>query len=103
MVRGGYKLIDLKDNDFTVGGASVTIAGTYAAIDTSKKETIIGGYKIAGAVRPESPVRFLKSGDNYVGTIVVAWTNTTSAIAYIITVTPADAVTIATATINSAA
>lgn len=48
-IKGGYKLIDFNETDITVGGAAVTIAGVYSAIERShRKQIVLTGLSIGG-------------------------------------------------------
>lgn len=47
---GGYKIIDLKGEDFTVG-VGKTIPGIYDAIEESRKPILLENYSIAGVDR----------------------------------------------------
>lgn len=48
-IKGGYKLIDFKETDITVGGEAVTIAGVYSAIESSyRKQIVLTGLSIGG-------------------------------------------------------
>ena len=48
-IKGGYKLIDFKETNITVGGDAVTIAGVYNAIESAyRKQIVITGLTIGG-------------------------------------------------------
>lgn len=102
-MRGGYQIISLKNSDFTPSGAGATVAGTFSAINYSYTVTgkmlQISDYKLGGVARPASAIRFVKSGDNYSGTITTIATDGVSIVSYDVIVTPADAVTIVTKTV----
>ena len=51
-IKGGYKLIDLKDSKLTVGGEGVTVKGIYNSIENSyNKPLILTGIHIGGIER----------------------------------------------------
>lgn len=87
-IKGGYKLIDLKDSKFTVGGDGITIKGIYNSIENSyNKPLILTGINIGGIEKNDIFVDFVVDSGNYVANI-----STTEKI----TITNADLVTIAT-------
>lgn len=89
-IKGGYKLIDLKDNKFTVGGAGITISGIYHSIEASyNKPLILTGINIGGIERNDIFVDFADDSGNYVANISTKES---------ITITNADLVTIAAIT-----
>lgn len=103
-MRGGYQIISLKNNNFVANGAGATVSGTYSAIDYSCTKTgkmiQLSDYKLGGTFRPASAIRFVKSGDNYEGTIATIPTDGISIVSYILVVTPEDAVTIVSRTVT---
>ena len=85
-IKGGYKLIDLKDSKFTVGGAGITIKGIYHSIESSyNKPLILTGINIGGVERNDIFVDFADDSGNYVANISTKES---------ITITNADLVTI---------
>lgn len=49
MIKGGYKIIDLKDTPFTTGGSAMMIDGIYDTIEASyRKPLLIAGLVIDG-------------------------------------------------------
>lgn len=81
---GGYKIIDLKNTDFTPGTAS-TVPGIYEAIEHNyRKATLVTNLIISGVEKFAGYVIFNVDNGNYVGTFGT----------YTITVTHGDAVTI---------
>lgn len=57
--KGGYKLIDFKETDITVGGAAVTISGVYASIENNyRKPTLITGLSIDGVEKEDCFINF---------------------------------------------
>lgn len=88
-IKGGYKLIDLKDSKLTVGdGAGVTVKGIYNSIENSyNKPLILTGINIGGVERNDVFIDFSDDSGSYVANI--------SATEKII-ITSADLVTIAT-------
>ena len=85
-IKGGYKLIDLKDNKFTVGGDGITIKGVYNSIENSyNKPLILTGLNIGNVERNDVFVDFKDDSGNYVANI-----STTEKI----TITNVDLVTI---------
>ena len=87
-IKGGYKLIDLKDNKFTVGGNGVTVKGIYNSIESSyNKPLILTGINIGGIERNDIFINFSVNSGNYVADISPTEK---------ITITNADLVKIAT-------
>ena len=69
-IKGGYKLIDLKDNKFTVGGTGVTVKGIYNSIESSyNKPLILTGINIGGIERNDIFINFSVNSGNYVANI----------------------------------
>ena len=69
-IKGGYKLIDLKDSKFTVGGDGVTIKGIYNSIENSyNKPLILTGINIGGVEKNDVFVDFNDDSGNYVANI----------------------------------
>lgn len=87
-IKGGYKLIDLKDSKLTVGGDGVTVKGVYNSIKNSyNKPLILTGINIGGVERNDIFIDFAFNSGNYVANISPTEK---------ITITNADLVTIAT-------
>ena len=87
-IKGGYKLIDLKDSKFTVGGDGITIKGIYNSIENSyNKPLILTGINIGGIEKNDVFVDFAVDSGSYVANISATEK---------ITITNADLVTIAT-------
>lgn len=85
-IKGGYKLIDLKDSKFTVGGDGITIKGIYNSIENSyNKPLILTGINIGGVEKNDVFVDFADDSGNYVANISATEK---------ITITNADLVTI---------
>ena len=88
MIKGGYKIIDFKDNPLTTGGEATTIAGIYDSIEGSyRKPILLSGLTIDNIERNDVYATPTVSGTNFVFT---AYGKT-------ITITEADAVTVANA------
>ena len=86
-IKGGYKLIDLKDNKFTVG-KGVTVKGIYNSIKNSyNKPLILTGINIGGIERNDVFIDFTVVSGSYVANISATEK---------ITITNADLVTVAT-------
>ena len=86
-IKGGYKLIDLKENKLTVGGEEVTVKGIYNSIKNSyNKPLILTGINIGGVERNDSFIDFAFNSGNYVANISATEK---------ITITNADLVTVA--------
>lgn len=65
--KGGYKLIDLKETDFTAGTAAA-VEGVYDAVENNYgKPTIVCGLVIGGVEKSDAYVNFAVSGTSYVG------------------------------------
>lgn len=87
-IKGGYKLIDLKDNKFTVDGDGVTVKGIYNSIKNNyNKPLILTGINIGDFERNDIFIDFAVDSGNYVANISATEK---------ITITNADLVTIAT-------
>lgn len=87
-IKGGYKLIDLKDSKLTVGGDGVTVKGVYNSIKNSyNKPLILTGINIGGVERNDIFIDFAFNSGNYVSNISPTEK---------ITITNADLVTVAT-------
>lgn len=87
-IKGGYKLIDLKENKLTVGGNGVTVKGIYNSIENSyNKPLILTGINIGGVERNDVFIYFANDSGNYVANISATEK---------ITITNADLVTITT-------
>lgn len=87
-IKGGYKLIDLKESKLTVGGGGVTVKGIYNSIENSyNKPLILTGINIGGVERNDVFVVFSVDSGNYVANISATEK---------ITITNADLVTITT-------
>lgn len=87
-IKGGYKLIDLEENKFTVGGDGITVKGIYNSIKNSyNKPLILTGINIGGIERNDIFIDFSVNSGNYVANISATEK---------ITITNADLVTIAT-------
>lgn len=85
-IKGGYKLIDLKDSKFTVGGDGITIKGIYNSIENSyNKPLILTGINIGGIEKNDVFVDFAVDSGSYVANISATEK---------ITITNADLVTI---------
>jgi hypothetical protein len=105
-MRGGYQLVNLQDNNFTVDGAGITIPGIFDIIerchDITGKDTIMSKYQVGGAHRPDTMVRFIVDGDNFTGGGGYTSAGTGDVGLYLWTVTPDDLVTIARVDVTSA-
>lgn len=87
-IKGGYKLIDLKDNKFTVGGSGITVKDIYNSIESSyNKPLILTGINIGGIERNDVFINFSDDSGSYVANISATEK---------ITITNADLVTITT-------
>lgn len=86
-IKGGYKLIDLKDSKLTVGDG-VTVKGIYNSIENSyNKPLILTGINIGGVERNDVFIDFSYNSGSYVANISATEK---------ITITSADLVTITT-------
>lgn len=88
MPKGGYKIINFADVALTTGGEAVTIEGVYEAIEASyRKPLLLSRLTIDGAEKNDVFAAPTTSGSNYVFTVY----------GKTITITNADAVTVANA------
>ena len=86
-IKGGYKLIDLKDSKLTVD-EGVTVKGIYNSIKNSyNKPLILTGINIGGVERNDIFIDFAYNSGSYVANISATEK---------ITITNADLVTVAT-------
>lgn len=64
-IKGGYKLIDLKESKLTVGGDGVTVKGIYNSIENSyNKPLILTGINIGGIERNDVFIDFAVNSGN---------------------------------------
>lgn len=86
-IKGGYKLIDLKDSKLTVSGDGVTVKGIYNSIKNSyNKPLILTGINIDDVEKNDIFINFAYVSGNYVANISATEK---------ITITNADLVTVA--------
>lgn len=86
-MKGGYKIIDLKNTNFTLS-TGVTIEGVHEKVENNYyKALLVENFQIEGVEQVAQFVTFTASRDNLVGNL----TNGTQTI----TITSADLVTIA--------
>lgn len=87
-IKGGYKLIDLKDSKLTVDGDEVIVKGIYNSIENSyNKPLILTGINIGGVERNDVFINFSDDSGSYVANISATEK---------ITITSADLVTVVT-------
>lgn len=68
-MKGGYKIIDLKETNFTLATAS-KVEGVYEAIESNyHKPTLLENFSIAGVEQTAQYVTFITSGSNLVANI----------------------------------
>lgn len=93
MKKGGYKIIDLKDNDLKTSETNgITIDGLYEAIENSyRKPLLLSGLVIEGVEKNDVFVNPSVSGGDY----------TLETYGYTITVTSDDNVKISNITVTS--
>lgn len=106
MVKGGYQIVDMKNTAIVTDAVSnyPTIAGVFAALENPyRKMTVLSRLTLDTIAYPDFPAVFVKSGDNMVGTLspLTTFVDATTATAYIMTVTKADVVTVASAEVAS--
>lgn len=69
-IKGGYKLIDLKESKLNIGGNGVTVKGVYNSIENSyNKPLILTGINIGGIDRNDIFIDFSKDSGSYVANI----------------------------------
>lgn len=85
MIRGGYKIIDLKDKELTLS-VGMTYDGIYDAIEGTRKPLLISGLNIAGVEYKDFYALPKVNQSSYVITID----------GYTITIQDTDVVTVAT-------
>lgn len=87
-IKGGYKLIDLKESKLTVGGNGVNVKGIYKSIENSyNKPLILTGINIGGIDRNDIFIDFSYDSGSYVANISATEK---------ITITNSDLITITT-------
>lgn len=86
-MNGGYKIIDLKDSNFTLDGDAITIKGVYDNVENAhRKAILLSGLVIGGVEKPNRFVTFISESGSYTATMADAK----------ITITAEDAVTLTT-------
>lgn len=86
-MNGGYKIIDLKNSNFTLDGDAITIKGVYDSVENShRKAILLSGIVIDGVEKPNRFVTFISESGSYIATMADAK----------ITITAEDAVTLTT-------
>ena len=89
MIRGGYKIIDLKNKELT-SGVGMVFEGIYDAIEETTKPIILPGLNVNGTEYPDRFLEIYKNGSNYEIDYAV-----TSGESVYITITDTDVVTAA--------
>lgn len=85
-MKGGYKIIDLKDNNFTLDSDAITIKGVYDSVENShRKAILLSGLVIDSVEKPNRFVTFTSDSGSFVATMADAK----------ITITAEDTVTLA--------
>lgn len=98
MFKGGYKLIDFKENNIVLN-EQTTIKGVYDAIEHNyRKPTLITGLVINSVEKEDTFVNFEHVGNDYKGLLGMTANNKV----LFITITNEDAVTITENTITLA-
>lgn len=98
-IKGGYKLIDFKETNITVGGDAVTIAGVYSAIESSyRKQIVLTGLSIGGVEHKDVFCNFEHGENVYHGLFGITANNEF----LIISITNDDAVTLTKHTLKLA-
>ena len=98
MFKGGYKLIDFKENNITLTKPS-TIKGVYVANENNyRKPTLITGLVIGDVEKEDTFVNFVHSGNVYNGLLGMTANNKV----LFITISNKDVVTITENTITLA-
>lgn len=88
MIKGGYKIVDFRDNPLTTGGGAVTIEGIYDTVEASyRKPLLLSGLTIDSTEHSGTFAQPSISGSNYMFTVY----------GKTITITDADAVSVANA------
>ena len=66
MKNGGYKVIDLKDNNLVTSAAAIEITGIHAAIENSyRKASLLSGIVIDGVEKNDAFITVTVSGSAY--------------------------------------
>lgn len=91
-MKGGYRIIDLKNTDITVSGDAVKVEGVHQSIEANyRKPIILSGITLGGLEKPDAWVNFYVSGTDYKGVIG----KTDAGADLTITITDDDMVTVA--------
>lgn len=73
MIKGGYKIVDLKNTSFTVGGGAKIVKGVHEAIESNyRKPILLSGLVIDGVERSDRYVEFFVSEGSYYGYLVIS-------------------------------
>ena len=88
MIRGGYKIIDLKNKEL-ISGVGMLYEGIYDAIEECQKPILISGINFGGNLCPDRWVDFTIDGSSYATAFLDASGNECT-----MTVTDTDVVTI---------
>lgn len=66
MINGGYKIINLADNNLTIDGDVVNIPGIYDSVENNyRKVLLLSGVVIDGIEKPDAFVTFVTDAGNY--------------------------------------
>lgn len=91
-MRGGYKIIDLQNVNFTIDEPQ-TIAGIYNAVESShRKPILISNFVLSGVEKPDRYCTLRLDNSAYVGSIAVS----TDGDVLSIEITDSDTITIST-------
>lgn len=72
-MKGGYKIIDFKGINLTVGGNAVKIPGVYEALEANyRKPTLIEGFVVGNVERTARFAVFGIDGQNFVSAIAIS-------------------------------
>ena len=70
MALGGYKILDLKGNDFTIGGSAIKVDGIYEAAEHSYGKALqIANYSLGGVEKNARYCNFGINNQNYVSEV----------------------------------
>lgn len=72
MATGGYQLVDFKKVNLTSGTKNTTLTECYAAIEGTRKRTVVTGLVVGGTEYHDFEAVFTASGQTYNAEIVLA-------------------------------
>lgn len=73
MAKGGYKIIDLKNANFTIGGSAIEIKGIYESLEGNyRKPTLLSNIVLSGVERTDRFAIFGIEDGAYVSIVTIS-------------------------------